>query len=75
MSSNHPDARALRAKLIAIAGACGSAGVPLPIRVELARICGVRLRQIHRHISALRDIGAITTQRRSGRCFVQEGRP
>jgi predicted transcriptional regulator len=45
------------------------------MRAELARITGARLRQIHRHIPALRDVGAITTQRRQGRVFVQEARP
>jgi predicted transcriptional regulator len=78
MSSNHPQVRraaALRARLIAIAQACAAAGVPLPMRVELARITGARLRQIHRHIPALRDIGAITTERRAGRLYVQEARP
>lgn len=78
MSLNHPDARAaaaLRGRLIAIAAACASAGVPLPVRAELARIVGCRLRQIHRHIPALRDAGAITTERRAGRLYVQEARP
>jgi DNA-binding transcriptional regulator YhcF (GntR family) len=69
----HPDA--LRSKLVAIASACAGAGVPLPVRRELARITGATLRQIHRHIPALRDVGAITTQRRQGRVFVQEARP
>ena len=78
MSSNHPQVRAaaaLRARLVAIAQACASAGVPLPMRVELARITGCRLRQIHRHISVLRDVGSITTERRAGRLYVQEARP
>jgi predicted transcriptional regulator len=77
MSQNHPDARraaALRARLVAIAQACAAAGVPLPMRAELARLTGARLRQIHRYIPALRDMGAITTQRRQGRVFVQEAR-
>ena len=65
----------LRTKLIAIASACASAGVPLPARIELARIAGCRLRQIHRHIPALRDAGAITTERRDGRLYVQEVSP
>ena len=78
MSQNHPDARAaaaLRARLVAIAAACASAGVPLPARTELARILGCRLRQIHRHIPALREAGALTTERRAGRLYVQEARP
>lgn len=78
MSQNHPDARAaaaLRARLMAIAAACAGAGVPFPPRAELARIAGCRLRQIHRHISVLRDVGAITTERRAGRLYVQEARP
>ena len=78
MSQNHPQVRAaaaLRARLVAIAQACASAGVPLPMRVELARIVGCRLRQIHRHIPALRDTGAITTERRAGRLYVQEAQP
>jgi DNA-binding transcriptional ArsR family regulator len=78
MSSNHPDARraaVLRARLVAIASACAGAGVPLPMRAELARLTGATLRQVHRHIPALRDMGAITTERRGGRCFVQEARP
>lgn len=78
MSSDHPDARraaTLRAKIVAIAQACAAAGVPLPMRRELARITGARLRQIHRHIPALRDAGAIITERRAGRCYVQEARP
>jgi DNA-binding transcriptional ArsR family regulator len=69
----HPDA--LRSKLVAIASACAGADIPLPIRRDIARITGATLRQVHRHIPALRDRGAITTERRGGRCFVQEARP
>ena len=78
MSSNHPDARraaALRARLVAIAEACASAGVPLPPRHELADITRATLRQIHRQISALQDAGTITTEVRQRRCFVLEVRP
>ena len=69
----HPDA--LRFKLVAIASVCAGADIPLPIRRDIARITGATLRQVHRHIPALRDRGAITTERRGGRCFVQEARP
>ena len=78
MSSIHPDARraaALQAELVAIAEASAAAGEPLPMRVDLARLTGATLRQIHRHISRLQDVGAITTQRRQRRVFVQEARP
>ena len=78
MSSNHPDARradALRRRLLAVASVCASSGVALPTRAELAWLTGASLRQIHRHIPALRDVGAITTQRRAGRLYVQEARP
>jgi hypothetical protein len=78
VSSNHPDARraaALRARLVAIAQACASAGDPLPMRHELAQMTGARLRQIHRHVAWLRDIGALATQRRAGRLYVREARP
>ena len=78
MSSNHPDARraaALRARLVVIAQACASAGVPLPMRAELARITGATQRQIHRHVSWLKDTGALATVRRAGRLYVQEARP
>jgi hypothetical protein len=64
-------AEALRARLIAIASVCASAGVPLPPRHELAYLSGATLRQIHRHLTVLRDIGAITTQRRGQRLYVE----
>jgi predicted transcriptional regulator len=64
-------AEALRVRLIAIAQACASAGVPLPERRELARIVGCRLRQIHRHLTVLRDMGAIATVRRGQRLYVE----
>ncbi len=65
-------AEALRARLIAIASVCASAGVALPTRAELAYLSGATLRQIHRHIGALRDMGAITTERRGQRLYVRE---
>ena len=65
-------AEALRARLLTIASACASAGVPLPTRAELAQIAGCRLRQIHRHIGVLRDMGAIATERRGQRLYVRE---
>lgn len=64
-------ARAVRVRLIAIAEACYVAGVPLPMRDELARICGATRRQIDRHISYLRDIGRITIERRANRAWVE----
>ena len=78
MSSNHPDARraaALRANIVGIAKACAEAGDPLPMRHELAQMTGARLRQIHRHVAWLKDVGALATQRRAGRLYVQEARP
>jgi DNA-binding transcriptional regulator YhcF (GntR family) len=78
MSQNHPDARraaALRRRLIAVASVCASSGVALPTRAELAYLTGASLRQIHRHIPALRDTGALATERRAGRLYVQEVRP
>jgi DNA-binding transcriptional ArsR family regulator len=63
-------ARAVRARLIAIAEACHSVGTPLPMRDELARITGATRRQIDRHISYLRDIGRITIERRANRAWV-----
>lgn len=74
MSSQHETvsrARALRGRLLAIAAACASAGVPLPMRRELARLTGATERQIHRSISYLRDIGRIEIERRQNRAWVQ----
>jgi hypothetical protein len=69
----HPDR--LRSKLVAVAQACAAVDIPLPTRADLARCTGATLRQIHRHIPALREAGAITTERRAGRLYVQEARP
>lgn len=64
-------ARALRGRLLAIAEACASAGIPLPMRRDLARLTGATRRQIDRHISYLRDIGRIEIERRQNRAWVQ----
>ena len=65
-------ARAVRGRLLAIAEASYAAGIPLPMRDELARITGATRRQIDRHISYLRDVGRITIERRQNRAWVGE---
>jgi hypothetical protein len=69
--TDHDRAEALRNSLLAIARYCARTGEPLPMRAELARITGARLRQIHRHVAWLKDVGALATQRRQGRLYVR----